>query len=189
LIAAKRSELNALEAKLNATLGKLDATKAGKAERADKEKMKRKDPKTAIGIEFTTEADLKKLAEQIEKTIKENPGIIKLEELKKHGKLEDLKGLEELKKLGDLHIEFKGLEDLKKHIGEIKGLDGKQRDELKKLKQMEFDRANLSKDGSEKVGKEKARKTEDMDARLDRLMKEIEQMRKEIHESKEKGSD
>lgn len=180
LIAAKRAELNALEAKLNATLGKVDATKAGKA---NKEKIKGKDLKGVIDLKLASEVDMKKLAEQIEKAIKENPGLKKLEELKKLGKLDDMMQLEELKKLGDLHLEFKGLEDLKK-LGEIKGLDLKNLDELKKLR--DFERASAAKGAGEKVSREKARKTEDMDARLDRLMKEIEQMRKEIHESKEK---
>ena len=180
LIAAKRAELNALEAKLNATLGKVDATKAGKA---NKEKIKGKDLKGVIDLKLASEVDMKKLAEQIEKAIKENPGLKKLEELKKLGKFDDMKELEELKKLGDLHLEFKGLEDLKK-LGDIKDLDLKNLDDLKKLRN--FERYNAAKGVGEKVSKEKTRKTEDMDARLDRLMKEIEQMRKEIHESKEK---
>jgi beta-lactamase regulating signal transducer with metallopeptidase domain len=184
MIAVKRAELNNLEAKLRATLGKLDATKASKA---SKEKNKSKDnPKGEIGLDLSTEAGAKQLAEQIEKAIRENPGLKQLEELKKLGKLQDLKQLEELKKLGDLHIEFKGLEDLKKQIGEVKGLDLKQLDELKKLKQRDFERASVGKGGAEKVTKEKARISDDMDARLDRLMKEIEQLRKEIHESKER---
>jgi DNA anti-recombination protein RmuC len=87
-----------------------------------------------------------------------------------------------------LHIEFKGMEDLKKQIGEIKGLDLKSLDELKKLKQMDSEHIKALKNATERASKEKVRKNDDMDARLDRLMKEIEQMRKEIHESKEKRS-
>jgi beta-lactamase regulating signal transducer with metallopeptidase domain len=215
-IAHKRAELSRLEAKLNAVLGKMDA-KAGKGdkEKAAKEKIKRKEgqgiaidldmkkldidmKKMAADIERSikdnpelkklTDIDMKKMAEQIQKTIKDNPDFKKLEELKKLGKFEDFKKLEELKKLGDVRLEFKGLDELKKQLGELKGLDVKNLDELKKLKAMDAEHAKALKGVAEKMAKEKTKRADDMDARLDKLLKEIEQMRKEIHESKEKRS-
>src|SRR5205814_10334935 len=97
-------------------------------------------------------------------------------------KLDKLERLEALKKLGDLHIEFQGLDDLKKHAAEQKSQERGHIEEMKKLKDKEQERAGATKGAVERGYKERTRKADDMDARLDRLMKEIEQIRKEMHE-------
>jgi uncharacterized membrane protein len=187
LIGEKRKELEVLQAKLNATLEQLDAHKKGGKVKV-KELKERKDLKDMKDFGQFKAIDAKKLAEEIQESIRNNPDLKKLQDLKKLGELKgldmDLKKLDELKKLGNIKLDFKELDVLKKQLGDIKGLDAKQRDEIKKTMKKEFDRA-IQKD-RERVSKDKGRKAEDIDARLDRLMKEINELRREIHEGKGK---
>lgn len=177
MIEAKRAELNDLEAKLKAMLDKLDAVKGGKAKGLGAQ-YKLKDLKDAKGVilEVFDEKGAKDLAEAIQKAIKENQELKKLEDFKKHVPMKvidlDLKNLQDLLKLGELHLDF---------------LDPKQLDELKKHGiKIELDRAIEMKHAAEAALKGKVRKNEDIDARLERLMKEIEQLRREVRESKGK---
>jgi beta-lactamase regulating signal transducer with metallopeptidase domain len=208
-IAAKRAELRDLEAKLEKIVAGMEGKKAGKA-KADAVKAKLKElkdvkgqikielidekaakhfdeaiqkdlknlkehlnkvPKGAILLEQMDEKTMKQLREAIEKAIKANPDLKKLDELKKLGNLKEM-------------IELKKLDELKK-LGELKDMDLKNLDNIKKVIELkQFERAKALKGEAEKPGKMKTRKGDDIEQRLERLMKEIQELRQEIKESK-----
>jgi beta-lactamase regulating signal transducer with metallopeptidase domain len=207
-IAAKRAELQDLEAKMQKLVSGMEGKKAGRA-KGDGVKVKvkeLKDLKDGITIELDQKAvkqfdeaiqkDMKELQERLKQIpkgaiiLKDLKGIeidvMSLDDLKKQ--LGELKGknLDELKKqLGEL--KGKNLDDLKKQIAEMKGLGEKQAQEFKKAIEMkEFERAKALKAEAEARAKIKPDKTEDFDARLDRLMKEIQELRREIRRGKDK---
>jgi hypothetical protein len=183
MIAAKRAELNDLEAKLKAVVDKLEHRKADKDKSAkQKDKLKHlidaKDMQRSIELKLDRGIDAKALAEKIQKAIKDNPDLKKLEELKKFGKGKEL----DLKKLGEMHLELKGLEDLKK----LENLGPEILDELKKQGiKIDAGKAKVLKD-QPKIGMEKTRRADDIDARLEKLLREVEQLRREIRQSKDK---
>jgi len=198
-IAETRARLRELEAKLEKAVSGTGDKKGPKAKRPDvklqfKELKDLKDLGGAIKLELMDEKGAKQLAEIIQKAIKDRP---------------ELKQLEELKKLKDMKIiidgNVKNLDEMKQQLGNIdvlketvkKALDAKDTERAKALKaEAEAQRAKAAAERAQaaaqraeaqvrvKVGEK--RKAEDIDARLDRLMKEIQELRREIHQGKDK---
>jgi beta-lactamase regulating signal transducer with metallopeptidase domain len=196
-IAEKRAELKELEKKLEQIVAGMEGKKAGKTKAEGvnvkvKELKDLKDLKDGIKIELIDEKTRKQLDEAVKKDIenlqerlKQVPkGEIILKDLK--GIEIDMISLDDLKKqLGEL--KGKNLDELKKQLGEFKALNEKQAKELKKAMELkQFERAKALKAEAEARAKIKPDKTEDIDARLDRLMKEIQELRREIHQGKDK---
>jgi hypothetical protein len=212
-IAAKRAELRALEAKLEQIVAGMEGKKAGKA-KAGAVKLKLKElkdieidekaakqfdeaiqkdmkalqehlkqvPKGAIVLEGLDPKAVKQLAEKIQKALADDPNLKQFKELKELKNLKglnelDFKKLEELKKLGAIQLDLKSHGELKKQLEEFK----------KAVDVKELDRAKALKAEAEARAKAKPGKTEDIDARLDRLMKEIQELRREIHQGKDKS--
>jgi beta-lactamase regulating signal transducer with metallopeptidase domain len=155
LIGEKQAELHALQAKLQQTLSLLGDGKEGKS------KLKVKD------MELKELRNKEALANYVE-------------ELKK---LQDAGALEQsLDKLKDL-MKLKGLE--MKQLAEQEQLKA-----LKALKAAEFARAKAEREAQKAKkdandGKMKIQRNEDVEMRLERILKEVEQLRREIR--KEKG--
>jgi hypothetical protein len=211
-IAKKRAELQDLEAKLKAVVAGFDAKKAGKIKidgkgKADIEAILLEKGAKARIIEQEkahAEAAMKKAVEQVQKQLKGLNIDVKVEDVLKQAgvadkikiKSKDGKDMELILdniKLeggkGDLILKMldaKDLEKLKK-LEELKHLDGKKLEgALKGVIQLNPDNkkpiVDLIVEGADS-------KSQSIEARLERLMKELQELQKEVKASKKKRVD
>jgi hypothetical protein len=189
-IAKKRDELQALEMKLKAVVAAMEAKQGkikidqGKGDKADLELQFRKGFITKSQLEKAT---AEKAAKEALDKVKKQLGYIelKVDGLDKVIQIEDLKDKLKLKGKDGVPIESI-IEDLKLEPDVIiKSLDGKKIEKDVIIKSLD----NIKKVDSKNIKvftEDKVKKGDDIEARLEKLMKELQQLQKEVKASKKK---
>ena len=189
-IAKKRDELQALEMKLKAVVAAMEAKQGkikidqGKGDKADLELQFRKGFITKSQLEKAT---AEKAAKEALDKVKKQLGYIelKVDGLDKVIQIEDLKDKLKLKGKDGVPIEVI-IEDLKAEPNVIiKSLDGKKIEKDVIIKSLD----NIKKVDSKNIKvftEDKVKKGDDIEARLEKLMKELQQLQKEVKASKKK---